>query len=180
MRNAGRTSLLKLAFSGMCLSLCLLLPFLTANSRELGNVLCLMHLPVLLTGMICGWQYGIAVGAVAPLLRSALFSMPPFPTVALPMAAELATYGLMTGVLGRLLPKRTKWLYPNLILSLTAGRVVSLLIKYAMYELGKTQFSLASAAKLTFVTTLPGVALQLLIVPTLVYAIKKGSWMRDD
>ncbi|MBE6672442.1 MAG: ECF transporter S component [Ruminococcaceae bacterium] len=180
MRNAGRTSLLKLAFSGMCLALCLLLPFLTGNSRELGNVLCLMHIPVLLVGILCGWQYGMAVGAVAPLMRSALFSMPPFPTVALPMAAELAVYGLMTGVLCRLLPKKTVWLYPNLVLSLTAGRIVSLLVKYAMYEMGKTQFSLTSAAKLTFVTTIPGVVLQLLLVPTLVLALRTGKWMRDE
>jgi len=113
-------------------------------------------------------------------MRSALFSMPPFPTVALPMAAELAVYGLMTGVLCRLLPKKTVWLYPNLVLSLTAGRIVSLLVKYAMYEMGKTQFSLTSAAKLTFVTTIPGVVLQLLLVPTLVLALRTGKWMRDE
>ena len=40
-----------------------------------------MHIPVLLCGFLCGWPWGLAVGFVAPLLRSVLFGMPPiYPT----------------------------------------------------------------------------------------------------
>ena len=172
--------LLKVAFAGVCLALCLLLPFLTANSQTLGNILCLMHIPVLLCGFVCGWQYGLAVGATAPLLRNLLFGMPPFPTVALPMMAELAVYGLLTGVIYKILPKKMGYIYLNLILSLAAGRVVSVLAKYGLYALGKTQFSLSTVLKMNFITTLPGVALQLALIPMVLYALKKGGVLSRD
>jgi len=44
----------KLAASGVCLALCLVLPFLTGQIREIGNMLCPMHIPVLLAGFVCG------------------------------------------------------------------------------------------------------------------------------
>ena len=175
-----KKSLLKLAFAGVCLALCLLLPFLTANSQTLGNLLCLMHIPVLLCGFICGWQYGLAVGATAPLLRNLLFGMPPFPTVAVPMMAELAVYGLLTGLIYRILPRKMGYVYLNLILSLTAGRIVSVLTKYALYALGQTQFSLSMVLKMNFITTLPGVGLQLVLIPTILFALKKGGVLRRD
>ena len=180
MSNARRKSLLRLSFAGMCLALCLLLPFLTANSRELGNILCLMHIPVLLCGLACGPWYGGAVGLCAPLLRSVLFGMPPFPTVALPMAAELFLYGLMTGLLYRLFPKKLLYVYPNLLISMLLGRVVSVAAKYFLYMLDKTEFTLLGALKLNFVTTLPGVALQLVLIPAVVYALKRQGGLYGD
>ncbi|HBK84697.1 MAG TPA: ECF transporter S component, partial [Firmicutes bacterium] len=65
-----------------------------------------MHLPVLICGFVCGWPYGLAVGFISPLLRTMLFGMPPFPMVAVPMAFELAAYGLLTGLLYKALPKQ--------------------------------------------------------------------------
>lgn len=175
-----RDSILKIAFSGVCLALCLLLPFLTANSQSLGNILCLMHIPVLLCGFISGWQYGFVVGATAPILRNWLFGMPPFPTVAVPMMAELAVYGLLTGLLYKFFAKKMGYVYLNLTISLVAGRMVSVLVKYVLYALDQTQFSLTTVLKMNFITTLPGVALQLALVPTVLYALKKGGVLRRD
>lgn len=76
----------KMVFAAVCLALCLILPFLTGNNRELGTLFSLMHLPVLLCGLICGLGYGFIIGFFAPLLRSILFGMPPMPIVAVPMA----------------------------------------------------------------------------------------------
>ena len=74
-------SLKKMIYAALCLALCMVLPFLTANNPMLGNVFCLMHIPVLLCGFICGPWWGLAVGAIAPLLRSVTIGMPPlFPT----------------------------------------------------------------------------------------------------
>lgn len=181
MKSVDRNKLLKLAVSGMCLALCLLLPFLTANSRELGNILCLMHIPVLLCGLICSWQHGLIVGAVAPLFRSFLFGMPPFPAVALPMAVELAVYGLMTGILYRVFSKKLCMVYVNLVVSMIVGRFASVLAKYVLYALNKTDFSLSLVLKLNFVTTLPGAVLQLLLIPTVIYALQKqGVLLREN
>ena len=88
----------KLAYAALFLALCLVLPMLTGQIPQIGSMLLPMHIPVLLCGLVCGWQYGAAVGFVAPLLRSVLFGMPPMYPVAIAMAFELLTYGLVIGI----------------------------------------------------------------------------------
>ena len=58
-----------------------------------------MHIPVMLCGLICGAEYGFAVGAVLPFLRSVTVGMPPLYPNSIWMAAELATYGFVIGFL---------------------------------------------------------------------------------
>lgn len=58
----------KLAYAALFLALCLVLPMLTGQIPQIGSMLLPMHIPVLLCGLVCGWQYGAAVGFVAPLL----------------------------------------------------------------------------------------------------------------
>ena len=67
----------ELVTAAVCLALCLLLPFLTGQIPQWGNMLSPMHIPVLLCGLLCGWPYATAVGFIAPALRFALFGMPP-------------------------------------------------------------------------------------------------------
>ena len=93
-----KDSIRRLAWSAMCLALCMVLPFLTGQIPQIGSMLSPMHIPVFLAGFLCGPWWAGAVGAVAPLLRNALFGMPPFPT-AFGMCAELLTYGLVSGLL---------------------------------------------------------------------------------
>ena len=78
-----------LTLSGMFLAIGLILPLLTGLIQQIGNMLLPMHIPVLLCGLICGWQYGGAVGLIMPFLRNLLFGMPPMPN-AISMAFELA------------------------------------------------------------------------------------------
>ena len=87
-------SLRNLLLAAMFLAIGLVLPFFTGQIKEIGNMLLPMHLPVFLCALICGWQYGTAVGFIMPLLRFALFSMPRMPT-ALAMAFEMATYAFV-------------------------------------------------------------------------------------
>jgi len=69
-------------------------------------MLCPMHIPVLLCGFLCGPAWAAIVGAVAPLLRFALFGMPPIFPTGTAMAFELAAYGAVSGLMYRLLPKK--------------------------------------------------------------------------
>ena len=80
----------KLTLSAAFLGLGLVLPFLTGQVPQVGSMLLPMHIPVLLCGIICGWEYGLAVGAILPLLRSVIFGMPPMYPTALAMTFELA------------------------------------------------------------------------------------------
>ena len=45
-------SLRRLAYSAMALALCLVLPFLTGQIPQIGQMLLPMHLPVLLCGFL--------------------------------------------------------------------------------------------------------------------------------
>lgn len=95
----------KMILSSLFLVLAIILPFFTGQIPEIGQMLCPLHIPILLCGFICGWKYGLLTGFITPLLRSLIFGAPPLYPSALAMAFELAIYGLITGVLYYLLPK---------------------------------------------------------------------------
>lgn len=96
----------KLTYAALFLALAMVLPFLTGQIPQIGKSLCPMHIPALLCGFLCGWPWGLAVGLIAPLLRSVTFGMPAMFPDAVVMAFELAAYGAVAGILYRLLPKR--------------------------------------------------------------------------
>ena len=114
-----------ITLSAMFMAIGMVLPILTGQIQQIGNMLLPMHLPVFLCGLICGWQYGATVGFVLPLFRSVTFGMPPLFPTATAMAFELVTYGLVAG----LLYGRSRWqcviaLYRSLIAAMLAGRIV--------------------------------------------------------
>ncbi len=108
----------------MFLALCMVLPLLTGQLKPIGKELCPMHLPVILCGFICGEWWGLAVGLVAPVLRSVIFGMPQFFPGAVAMSFELLTYGFVSGFLYRRLPKKVFCTYIALICAMLSGRVV--------------------------------------------------------
>ena len=125
MNTVKNKHLLNIILSAMFLALAIVLPFLTGQIKQIGNMLLPMHIPVLLCGLVCGWQYGLAVGFIAPIMRSALFGMPIMYPHAINMAFELAAYGFVIGYLF----SRAKWkciksLYRCLIISMIVGRIV--------------------------------------------------------
>ena len=176
-----KASLPRLTTAAMCLALCYVLPFLTGQIPAMGQLLCPMHLPVLLCGLLCGWPYGLAVGLVAPLLRSATLYYPPLFPTAVSMAVELAVYGLSAAIVYRLLPKRPWRVYPALIGAMIAGRVVGGLFQLLLLGFGYLESYSFSAFLAAYVTgTLPGMALQLLLIPPIVllaerYFAKEGT-----
>ena len=136
--------ILNIVLSALFLSLCLVLPFFTGQIKEIGNMLLPMHIPVMLCGLICGWQYGLIVGAIAPIMRSLLFSMPVMYPSAISMAFELATYGFVIGYMF----SKSKWtcmksLYRSLIVSMISGRVVWGLVQAILLGLGENGFTLS-------------------------------------
>ena len=93
------TALRKRILAALFLAIGLILPFITMQIPAVGKMLCPMHIPVLLCGYICGWPYGLLIGIITPLLRGVLFGMPAIFPNAFCMAFELATYGLVAGIL---------------------------------------------------------------------------------
>ena len=138
-----------------------------------------MHLPVLLCGFICGWPWGLAVGFIAPLLRTLCFGMPPFPS-ALAMAFELAAYGALTGLFYRLLPKKTGYLYLSLVGAMIGGRLVWGVAQVVITGLSGTPFGLAAFWAGAVANAIPGIICQIVLVPLLVLAFQKARLMPDS
>lgn len=164
----------KLVYSAMCLALCLVLPFLTGQIPEIGSMLLPMHIPVLLCGFLCGAGWGAAVGFTAPLLRHLLFSMPPMPGC-ISMAFELATYGLVVGLLHKKLGKSVKGIYMSLICAMVAGRLVWGAAQMAIMGLSGGSFPFSAFAAGAFTSAIPGIVLQLVLIPVLVRALDKAG-----
>ena len=126
------TPVRNLVLSALMLAVAYVLPFFTGNIPQIGSMLLPMHLPVFLCGLICGWQYGAVVGFVAPLMRMALFGMPPL-VAAVAMAFELAAYGGIAGFLYN----RSRWqcvvaLYRALLAAMVGGRIVWAAVRVVM------------------------------------------------
>lgn len=172
--NTKSMSIRKLAFAGMFLALALLLPFLTGQIPQFGSMLLPMHIPVLLCGFICGWPWGLAVGAVAPLLRFALCGMPPLYPIGAAMALELAAYGLLTGLLYRKLPKKLPMLYLELVLAMIGGRIVWGAAQMVMAGLQHTAFPLKMFWSGAVLNAIPGIICQLVLIPPIVAALTRA------
>ena len=139
MSAKRKNQLLNLTLTAMFLAIGLLLPLLTGQMKQLGNALLPMHIPVFLCGLICGWQYGLGVGFVLPLLRSAIFGMPILFPTAVSMAFELAAYGFAVGFLY----SHSRWkcvvaLYRCMIIAMLSGRVVWGIVQVCLLGLGET------------------------------------------
>lgn len=170
----------KLTLSAMFLALALLLPFLTGQLPQFGSALSPMHIPVLLCGFICGWQYGLVIGFVAPLLRFALFGMPPIFPTGVAMAFELATYGLVSGILYKMLPKKTLFVYAALISSMLVGRIVWGAVRFFIAGLNQTEFSFVMFVNGAFITALPGIVCHLLLIPVIIIALRGSKLISNE
>lgn len=168
-------NLLKLVLSALFIALAYVLPFLTGQIPEIGNMLCPMHLPVLLCGFICGWQYGLAVGIFSPLLRSLVLGMPPLFPKAICMAAELAVYGLIAGLMYKLFPKKKGFIYLSLVISMLAGRIVWGCAMFVCMGIKGGTFGFSAFLTEAFVNAVPGIILQLILIPLIVMATEKSG-----
>lgn len=169
----------KIVLSVVFLALGLLMPFIAGQIPEVGNMLLPMHIPVLVCGYVCGWQYGLAVGVLAPLLRSVLFSTPPFFPRALCMAFELGTYGLVVGLMYRKMRHKKFGIYISLLVSMVAGRVIWGIAAAVIYRLAGMSFGLEQFFSEAVVNAAVGMAVQLVLVPLLIFSLEKSGLIDD-
>ncbi len=174
-----RKNLINLTLSAMFLAIGLLLPFLTGQIPEIGNMLLPMHIPVLLCGLICDWKHGLAVGFITPLLRSLLFGRPVLYPSAIAMAFELATYGAVIGILYAI----SNWkcivsLYRSLIAAMIAGRLVWGVAEIILLGIKGNRFTWSAFISGAFLEAIPGIIIQLILIPAIMVALNKTGLVR--
>ena len=163
----------KMTLAAMFLALGQVLPFITGQIPQIGKMLSPMHIPILLCGFFCGWQYAAVVGFICPILRSFLFGMPALYPNAVGMAFELMTYGFLSGLLSEKLGKDKLWkIYAALIGAMIGGRIVWGLAQVVLLGISGSAFSWSAFVAGAFLNAIPGIILQLILIPVLVRVIR--------
>jgi hypothetical protein len=164
----SREALRRLVLTAMFLAIGLILPFFTGQIQQIGNMLLPMHIPVMLCGLICGWQYGAVVGAVLPLTRALLFGMPPLYPTAAAMAVELCIYGLAIGFIYGLFKKQSLLsVYLALVPAMLLGRAAWGGAQTVLLSMENTSFTAKAFLAGGFLNAIPGIILQLLLIPAI-------------
>lgn len=170
VKSNGKT--VKLAYSGVLIALGILLPqTFHMFGQNAGMTFLPIEIPILLAGILLGPVYGTAVGIIVPLLSSLLTGMPPVPKVYF-MAVGYAVYGLVGG----LLMNRCKVLV-SLIGAMIAGRIANGLAIVAGVWILNMHAPFMTMAAFTSALTMgiPGVVLQLILIPCLYMGLKRGG-----
>lgn len=160
----------ELCWAALLVAVGILLPqvFHMIGGKTAGAVFLPMHLPVLAAGFLLGPAWGAAVAAVTPLLSFLATAMPgaallPF------MLIELLAYGVISGLL-----RNRMNVYAALVSTQIAGRLVYAL---ALFVAG-TLLHLTNMGPVSVwtavVTGLPGIAVQLFLLPVIVLSVKKA------
>lgn len=168
------SNLKNMILAALFLAMGLVLPFFTGQIPAIGNMLLPMHLPVFLCAFICGWPLGALVGFILPLLRHVLFGMPIFMPTGLAMAFELASYGLIGGYLY----SHDKYqcviaLYKSMIIAMVGGRIIWGMVQTILLSTQGNPFTLMAWISGGFINAIPGIILQLILIPSIMVALNK-------
>lgn len=139
-----------------------------------GSMFLPMHLPVLLAGMLYGPMCGASVGVLAPTLSFLIFGMPPAAKYPF-MLIELIFYGLAAGLFERALRRFDT---ANLIFTTFLAQAFGRAIYAGCLWLGGrflvgVEFPAVATVMSTIATGLPGIVIQLVLVPAMYSALKK-------
>lgn len=179
MDEKRKKPIINLTLAAMFMAIGLVLPFLTGQIKQIGSMLLPMHIPVFLCGLICGWQYGLIVGFVLPILRSVLFGMPILFPTGIAMAFELATYGVVIGWLY----SHSRWqcviaLYRCMIMAMLAGRLVWGVVQIVLLGINGNGFTWQMFIAGALLNAIPGIILQLILIPTIMVALNRTGLVR--
>ncbi len=176
MTQRKHPNIQKLVLSAMFLTIGIILPFFTAQIKQIGNMLLPMHIPVLLCGFICGWKHGLTIGFLLPLTRSILFSMPALYPSAIAMAFELATYGTVTGIIyHRFHIKNTLTTYASLITAMIAGRIVWGCAMIVLLGINGNSLTAKVFFTSAVLNALPGILIQLILIPGIIMLLERSK-----
>lgn len=171
-----RIDLKRLGLSALSLAIGIILPFFTGQIPRVGNMMLPMHIPVFICGFLCGWKYGAMVGMILPLLRSVIFGMPVLYPAAIAMSLELATYGLVCGLLYALSKKKSIIsIYIALVVAMVLGRAVWGIAEIMLLGMQGSVFTWQVFVAGAFINAIPGIVLQLVLIPLVVKKVR-GIW----
>lgn len=168
----------KTTITGVCIALCVVLPFAFHGIPSGGRIFCPIHIPVLICGLVCYWRYGMICGLLGPVISSLLTGMPAA-AVLPPMMIECAVYGAVTGLIMQFVHTGRIYvdLYLGLITAMIAGRVLAGVSRALFFtsDINTVGYWMS----IYFVSTLPGIVVQLVLLPMLVIALTRAKIIHE-
>ena len=159
----------ELVLSGLLLAAGLILPMIFHMFSMTGPVFLPMHIPVLIGGLLLPPSLAIPLGIITPLLSSTLTGMPVAFPMAPIMAVELGVYGLSASIATRKLKLNSVL---ALIIAMVDGRIAAGLAVAVLVKLFGVNMNPIMFVKGAIVTGLPGLIIQLIFIPALIYGLK--------
>ena len=172
-KKNAKTSYLVMAL--LCLAISVVLPILTDQIPRFGQGLRPMHIPVLIAGFACGPVIGFFVGLAAPMLSLLIHGAPSLIQAGFAMSLELATYGLIAGLLYSQLPRKTGNIYVSLITAMIVGRIVWGARMIVLSGRAQTQFTYQMFMKYAFIDAMPAILFHIVLIPAVVIALEKAN-----
>ncbi|WMJ80469.1 ECF transporter S component [Clostridium sp. MB40-C1] len=172
------TSINQMVRAAVIIALGIVLPiFFHVFGQNAGAVFLPMHIPILIGGFMLNPIYALLTGIITPLLSHLFTGMPAFPFVYI-MILELAAYGFFTS----LFYNRIKLgIYPSLILAMLIGRGFNIAGVYTiMHMIMGKPFKFKIVATGLFMKGLPGIAIQLILIPLIVYGLRRSLFLERD
>lgn len=162
----------KIILAGLFIAFGIVLPIAFHFVNFTGVVFLPMHIPVLIAGLMLGSRLGLMVGIITPVLSSLLTGMPPMAPVpiAIIMIFELAVYG---GTIGYLREKKVN-VFIALLSAQVLGRIMAgVVVAVLVFAFGFHQLSPITYVTGSIVTGIPGIIIQLLLIPSLYILLTK-------
>lgn len=165
----------KALISAGTVALAVLLPQLAhlALGEQAGMRFLPMYLPVLLGGCLLGWQWGLGIGLLSPLVSYLITSAAgaPMPALArLPfMMAELAVFAVVCGVFSDKIAKNGLMAFPAVLLAQLGGRSVFLLSAAAFSGVSTLNAAMVWSQ---IQTGFAGLLIQAVLAPVIIIGLK--------
>lgn len=156
-----------ITLTALFITLGVTVPILFHQMALAGRIFSPMHIPVFLAGIFVGPVSGLIVGLACPVMSFLLTGMPPPYAVPL-MSLELPVYGISIGILIRVI----KVPVLSLLLAMILGRLAFALGLFVFGLFLSLPYGPEAFIKVSVITGLPGIAIQLILIPLLMEAIQ--------
>jgi len=156
-----------ITLTALFITLGVTIPIVFHQMALAGRIFSPMHIPVFLAGIFVGPVSGLIVGLVCPGMSFLLTGMPPPYAVPL-MSLELPVYGISIGILIRVI----KVPILSLLLAMILGRLA---FAFGLFIFGlflSLPYGPKEFIKVSVITGLPGIAIQLVLIPLLIETIQ--------
>lgn len=167
----------RLVIAGLLLAIGIILPMIFHATGIEETIFLPMHIPVLIGGFLLPPYLALLLGMLTPLLNSLIGGMSPLFPIVVIMILELGIYGLIASIMYRRLELPS---IISLIISMIAGRVMAGLVVFILAAFFGIQMDPMVFIIDEVTAGLPGIIIQLILIPSIIQGIVKYTTINLD